>query len=422
MKAAFYECDITPPLGGFLWGHYKRVIAADVADRLYAKAVVTESNGEIAAIVTVDCCALPDDMHDAVTKRVCEYTEIPAERVCLHSNHTHWGAPIFGSPELRCFADETYRDVCYRLTADAVILAYMRLEEASAGFGVSELADVSFNRDYVLENGQAITFGRSSLGVKKMLAGIDPSVSVMSFERDGKPVGALVNFACHQCCCGGIEAYSGDFSSVLSKEMKKRYGNDFVTVFLLGTCGDINHVNSDRVTKAPDGWYREIGKRLAEKAVEAMHGSETVEEGVRVAKELVRIPTRQAELEETKKKIAHLLEADKNLMRLRNLVVYEASNTEEYKELWVQAIKIGEVCIYAFPGEVFVNFGLQLKEKAPFRKIMVAENCNAYCGYIPTKEAFGENCDLYETSLCHHSCLVPEAGDILVEKLLGLIK
>ena len=28
MRAAFYECDITPPIGGFMWGHYKMTTAS----------------------------------------------------------------------------------------------------------------------------------------------------------------------------------------------------------------------------------------------------------------------------------------------------------------------------------------------------------------------------------------------------------
>ena len=32
-----------------------------------------------------------------------------------------------------------------------------------------------------------------------------------------------------------------DYVSILSKELKKFYGEDFVTVFLLGCSGDVNH-------------------------------------------------------------------------------------------------------------------------------------------------------------------------------------
>ncbi|MBQ9086377.1 MAG: hypothetical protein IJY47_04235 [Clostridia bacterium] len=420
MRAAFYECDITPPLGGFLWGHYHRVFATDVQDRLYAKAVVVENEGTVSAIVCVDSCALPPQMHDAVTERITEYTGIPAENVCLTSNHTHWGAPISDGMDTGCLADASYRDVCFRLTADAVILAYMRLKDVKATYGTSVLEGVSFNRNYVLENGIAITWGKSPLAVDHMLAGIDPTVSVMTFYQGDQPIGAVVNFALHQCCCGNITAYTGDFSSILSKELKKKYGEDFVSLFVLGCCGDINHVNDDRVTKATPDSYREIGRRLAEKTEEAMASAKPVDEGVQVVKEKLRVETRQAETEETNRRVAELL--DVSMMRLRNLVYYQATNTDTYKDLWVQAFKIGNVCIYALPGEVFVNHGLRLKKESPYGNCFVIENCNSYCGYIPTEEAFGENCQLYETSLCYHSCLVPEAGSRLVEKALELAK
>ena len=129
MRAAFYECDITPPLGGFIWGHYHRVFANDVIDRLYAKAVVTECDGEVAAILAIDTCSIPPKMHEVVTKRIFDYTGISAERVRITSNHTHWGAPVMDEPRLDCYADAPYQDVFFRLCADAVILAYKRLED-----------------------------------------------------------------------------------------------------------------------------------------------------------------------------------------------------------------------------------------------------------------------------------------------------
>ena len=421
MRAAFYECDITPPLGGFMWGHYKKVLATDVQDRLYAKAVVTEQDGSYAAMVVVDSCSLPPEMHDAVTKRVTEYTGIPAECVCLSSNHTHWGAPISNSPEIGCYADAAFKDVCFRLTADAVILAYMRLKETTVTYGTSELHGVSFNRDYVLEDGNVITFGNSPLRVEKQLAGIDPTVSVLTFYDGDKPMGAIINYALHQCCCGEITAYTGDYSSILSKELKKKYGEDFVSVFALGCCGDINHINNDRVTKPTLDTYREIGRALAAQAEVAMANAKPVGEGVQAVKEKIRIETRQAELAETKEEIAHLVATQRSLMRLRNLVYYQAYNTDTYKDLWIQAFKIGNVCVYAMPGEIFVNHGLRLKKESPYENCFVVENCNDYCGYIPTLEAFNENYDLYETSLCYHSCLVPEAGDQIVDRLLEMI-
>ncbi len=422
MRAAFYECDVTPPLGGFMWGHYREKIADDVVDRLYVRAMVAEDNGEIAAIVSVDTCAIPPEMHDIVTKRITEYTGIPAERVCITSNHTHWGAPVFDDPTVGCRADEPYKDVFYRLTADAVILAYKRLGEAEASFGTDTVEGITFCRNYIMEDGTVITHGQNGKAIRGIFAEPDNTLSVLTFRRGDEVLGALINFSCHQCCCGGITGYSGDYSSILSKELKKKFGPDFVSLFVLAPCGDITHVNNDHSVIAPDGWYREMGRRIAAKTLCAMENSTAAEGGITVRKETLTLPKRTPDLPAIKKKLAQLLDSDAKLMRLRNLVYYEATNTEKTADLWLQIIRIGDVCFCCMPGEVFINLSRRLRAESPFARTVVIENCNSYCGYIPTKEAFGEMCDLYETSLCHHSCLTEEAGDILVDRLLAMMR
>ena len=425
MRAAFYECDITPPLGGFMWGHYARKHAKTVYDRLYAKAVVVEDAGELVAILVVDTCALPEDMHDIVTQRIFEYTGITPDRVCITSNHSHAGAPVSDDNTVGCRADEPYKDVFYRLCADAVTLAYNRLENVEAKFGTTEVHGISFNRDTVMEDGTMITSGRGRKGTVRSLDTIDPELPVLMFEQDGKPVGAIINFACHQCCMGDlygdIPGYSGDFSSELSKQLKAHYGNDFVSLFVLGTCGDISHINHVNFVPHPPLWYREMGKRLAEGVIRAANQAEPVPGGVGVFKEVIQIERRQATPESTKEMLRRLMDVDTRFLRTRNLLYYEVNNTQTHSCLAIQAIRIGDVCISALPGEIFVAYGLAIKAASPFKRNMVVENCNSYCGYIPTKQAFSEKSELYETYLCFHSCLIPEAGEIIQNKALELM-
>ena len=107
-------------------------------------------------------------------------------------------------------------------------------------------------------------------------------------------------------------------------------------------------------------------------------------------------------------------------MRTRNLLHYQAANTATHSELTVQTIRIGNTCLYAFPGELFTDYAKAIADKTPYRNHFVVTNCNSYGGYIPTKEAFSEQSDLYEIALCFDSCLVPEAGEILTDRLLTM--
>ncbi len=421
MRAAFYECDITPPIGGFLWGHYREVYTKDVINKIYAKAVVVEDKGEVSAIVVIDSCTLPVDMHDAVTKRIEEYTGIPADKVCIAANHTHMGASIVDSPEIGCYADKTYKDVMFRLCADAVTLAYRRLKDADVSFGTSMAPGLAFSRNFELNDGSYVCHGRGRTDIKRALSEPDEELPVIMFERDGKPFGAIVCYACHQCTAGGNPeiGYTGDFSSILSLRLKEKYGEDFVSLFLIGTCGDVNHVNPD--PNVPLTNFRIIGNKLADYFENSVNAKAPISEtGVKSVKEFIEIKRRNPDMDLNRDKLRKLID-DKTIMRGRNMLYYISKKQPESTELAVQCIKIGDVLIACLPGEVYTDLGRKIKKNSPFKHTIVVENCNTYCGYIPTKEAFNpEHDNLYETALCYHSCHVPEAGDIITDKALEL--
>ncbi len=421
MRAGFYECDITPPLGGHMPGYYRPNAAMDVFERLYAKALVVEDQGNYAAILALDTCEYVDAMTPIVEERVRSYTGIPAHSLCLHVVHTHKGAPVEDAHWVGQYADEAYRDVYFRLAADAIILAYKRMVEVVAVFGCGRVDGVAFNRNYVLESGKVVSFGPGNEACARMLAGTDPSLPVMTFLHDGKPIGSLVSFACHQDCTGyEVNGYSGDYSSILSKELKREYGEDFVSLFMIGTAGDINHINPDRSVQRPPFYYREIGKKIAAEMKRVIKDSKPVGSGVKVIKESIELGLRQADNDYTKHQLAKWLQNDGTLMRVRNLAYYNAMNHATSDTLILQVIRIGNTCIYVYPGEIYVNFGLRIKQETAFPNCFVIENSNCFGGYIPTPEAFSKESDLYETALCFGSRHVPEAGDLMTERLLQM--
>ena len=425
MRFGFYESDITPPLGGLFWGHYsKDAYATGVKDRLYARAAVIEGeDGTIAAFVTVDTCALPPMIHETVTKRIKEYTGIPASAVCITSNHTHWGAPVSDSPEIGCFADATYLDVFLRLTADAVTLAYRRLSDAEAFYGEGLASGISFCRNFILDNGRVITWagGIDPSRIVGRNSEPDPTVrTVIAKDAEGQPVGALVSFACHQCCCGANKEYTGDFSSIMSEKLKEKYGKDFVAVFLPAAAGDINHVVDNQFRTTPDH-YRKMGEILSNAVVASEKECKPLGTLVATVKEPITVAHRQMTPEEYSEEFARLRKSGQ-VMRARNLEYYNTACKATEGEYLLQAIRIGKLCIYVMPGEVFIDLGRRVMENSEYEYAFLVHNSNTYCGYIPTKEVFKKPYDLYEASLCYHSCLVPEAGEIMTDKVLELGK
>jgi neutral ceramidase len=57
----------------------------------------------------------------------------------------------------------------------------------------------------------------------------------------------------------------------------------------------------------------------------------------------------------------------------------------------VQVISLGsDVAWVSLPGEIFVELGLAIKAKSPFRTTVIAELANGSIGYIPTKRAYAQ--------------------------------
>jgi hypothetical protein len=85
----------------------------------------------------------------------------------------------------------------------------------------------------------------------------------------------------------------------------------------------------------------------------------------------------------------------------------------------LQAFQLGELAITAIPCEVFVEIGLELKKKSPFKQTFNIELANGYNGYLPTlaQHELGG----YETWRARSSYLEVEAATKITKTLLELL-
>ena len=56
----------------------------------------------------------------------------------------------------------------------------------------------------------------------------------------------------------------------------------------------------------------------------------------------------------------------------------------------IQAMRIGEAALVAYPGEMFVDYQLEMDQASPFRKTFTLAYSNGCIGYVPTAKAFPE--------------------------------
>ena len=87
-------------------------------------------------------------------------------------------------------------------------------------------------------------------------------------------------------------------------------------------------------------------------------------------------------------------------------------------EVEVQVITIGpDIAFVSLPGEIFVELGLEIKKRSPFRYTHLIELANGAIGYIPNRSAYAEG--NYEVVSAR---VAAGSGEMLVESAVQLLK
>jgi hypothetical protein len=90
----------------------------------------------------------------------------------------------------------------------------------------------------------------------------------------------------------------------------------------------------------------------------------------------------------------------------------------------MQAFRLGETAIVAFPAELFVKIGLAIKSQSPLKNTLVAAYSNGCVGYIPLPEDYPLGG--YEVSEAFYGYglpapIAPEAAKLVEENALELL-
>ncbi|MBQ8606398.1 MAG: neutral/alkaline non-lysosomal ceramidase N-terminal domain-containing protein [Clostridia bacterium] len=428
MRCALYEADITGPIGSSIPGYFADRFTTGIKDKLYAKAFAATDGNTTFAMLELDCCELMDHYKDAILDRVCEMNDIARENVSVSVTHTHYGIPSGGLTGET--PDEEFMKVCIKKSADCVTMALTKMEEADAYFAEGSVDGIAFNRIYINDEGIIRTQPPKEPGYRHYTEN-DPRLPVVLIkDKDGNPKGAVYSYACHQDCVGGLE-YTGDYSSEVSIQLKKKYGNDFVSMYITGASGDINHVNPDRSAKADTTdipHYRMMGRKIASELIRVIENeAKPLDTTVFAGCKKLEIQKRRA----TDKMIADAkaILADPNgrsKATCKSMLDYVEAQTDYIHRTQVQVFGIGNTKFFMLPGELFHRFAFKVKDALPECNCLFSTLSHGWNGYIPTPELVDMYQDLYnkiyEIKLCHGSQLERNAGNIIADAAIELAK
>ena len=418
MKAGFAETDITPPVGTHKIGWIVDIVSDQVLDPLFARAAAFESNGQSVGFIGLDVLSIRWTTTQEIRRRISERFGFPGEHVMVAASHNHAG-PV----TCHCFEvqrDEAFLEWLIERCLEAFGQALHGMQTAEIGFGHTYEWEVAHNRRVVMRDGTARCHGTFKDPDALYLEGpIDPEVAVLAARSTGgELLGCIVNFTCHPTHHGGDTCLSGGYPAALAREMKAR--GCPVTVFLNGACGNIHHSDPVKIGGGMD--YPQIGAKLAEDVERVLMSMEYAGDlALDAAKTTVQLPYRVITNEEVSGTV-------RGAQRFSKPAVYdqfmpaliERIRTRGTQPAEVQALSIGNVSFVSIPGEYFVEHGLRIKLESHPRHALVVGHANGMVGYLPTKEAFVRGG--YETTFSPGHRMAPEAGDLLSDAAITLLK
>jgi hypothetical protein len=455
LRVGVAEVDITPPKGFPMAGYYHERRAVGTRDPLKAKAIVFRGAREQAALVVCDLTGIAADLTFAVRRLAAKKTGIPPQHIILAATHSHT-APDYTRDLYQHLANRARAPEKPRYAAsliDGIVSAIVRAHEDASpatleAGSARQKVPVSFNRRFVMKDGSVRTWMRlDNPDVVRPAGPIDPEIGlVLARREEGKqPLALLSNFALHLDTVGGT-LWSADYPFYIEKTVRASLGDKATSIFGLGCCGDINHI--DPAAKARNATDM-IGNSLGKTITAALGDMRSVKQPtLRVRHVKVPLPLQQVSAEEVSRARPLLLEARAgkkvdffDLVRAYKAVVLDHLRNKEphgkpsdlinwgLSHAWagvgthlpveVQAIGLGdEVGIVCLPGEIFVELGLAIKQASPFRTTLIIElaTCKETM-YVPTRAACAGGS--YEVT---NSALQPGSGEMLVEAAIRLLR
>lgn len=430
VKIGLAEVMITPPqLGGTMAGYAARKgVSQDLHDDLHARAIVIEGADTAVAMLTASVIGISQSVLDGTRKRVNECTGLPESHIMMAATHTHSGPTP--TEEYNAFLEEK--------CVECLLTAWERRREARLGVGSVCVENVARNRRRL---------GYGGLPV-------DPEIGVIKAEDlGGKILGVLFNYTCHPTVMGPRNlSISEDWPYYAIRTIRDQIGPEAVVGFFNGAEGDINPGYSSGLSAVGAlipmrnwAFTKKFGTPVGWAVLGALSEIETKTSfPIRSLSRRVDLPFRTTfplTMEEMEKQVRQAEETladaearegisgmvldraqvDVFFARLvRNSARwFYSDDRESHGTVELQTIQIDDTAFTSFPGEVFVEIGLEVKRRSPFEKTFIIGlgNAGRTGGYLPTREAFEEGD--YEVFGSRYR---EDAGEVLVEATVEQIE
>ena len=424
--------NITPLNHQFLFGYpFVERTSEGVNDWLLCSALYLENGDNQTLMISNDVIFINKTSTARIRKVVSEKTGVPASNIMVSATHTHSG-PITvdyvnsSNDPVVPKANQEYVRYMEDKIIEAACNAYYNATPAKAGFVIADGRGVGTNRHD--PSGPA-----------------DLDVPVMVFKNTNDEL-----IACTLVCNmhptvlhEDSKLYSGDFPAYAREILQKQYfGTECPIVYFTGAAGNQSprHVTTENTFAEA----RRIGGVIARAVGTKINGGIEYSSEITVStiQKLIDLPKRRfPDVERAKKRqkefkdrFEQLKKTSENLQEIRTAEVdwfgaeellllsglaAKGGLAEYYKSCLpaeIQVVRIGTWSFVGWPGEIFVEYALELKQKNNNTFLISLANGELQ-GYVATEEAEAKG--YYEAS---NSIFSYSAGEVLVKETIGLLK
>ena len=427
--------DITPAFPVFLYGYpHARRTSTGVHDALFATALFLDDGRKQLLLISVDVIWLSKEQVARTRRCIHNCTGVPAHHILISATHTHSGPvtvemlsnaldPVVPAPDQRVM----------EIVEKGIIAAASRAKEdaiaCEIGFSIAKVSDLGGNRHdpQGLSIPQVSIFAVRATENKKMLAllyvfNVHPTV----LHEDSLLI-------------------SGDFPGLARRYLQARYCNDRSELPVLGHLGAAGDQSPRNVVRGNTLEEAErLGKalgRAVEGAVGGMEFRSDCELGCGTVS--VNLPLRKLPAADEAAKTLRENRAALAALRAANVpravartAECDCFGAEEMEALVtaaasgklekvantclpaeIQYISVGPHVLVGWPGEIFAEFAIQLRDEFPSATLITLANGELQ-GYLTTSEAVEKG--WYEASNAIFSS--PESPCLLFEATVQLLR
>jgi hypothetical protein len=431
LQAGYSSSEITPREPCFLVGYpHTARTSTGTHDPLLASALCLENNGSALLLISLDVLFVSAEWTRGCREKITEQTGIPGDHILIAATHTHSGPHTV---EVMAWRDDPvvppvdndYLEFACQQSAAAAVAAWRNLQPAAAAWTSADVRGIAGGNRVDPEGPE------------------DPEAGLLLVRKscDNSPLAVLSIYGMHPTV---LHADSTMFSGDFIGHARRRIGEEFAgagVVYLNGVCGNQSprRVAREKTYAEAERIGRLLGGRMAEELARSDGFSSHNRLGA--ASTVVHLtgrkfpPTDKArhELASARARLDELAAADPAIRRSAECAWFgaeevlalakaeEAGDADDlrrrYASVEVQVMRIGGVTLAAWPGELFVEYGLEAKARAS-GKIHIATMANGELqGYIVTPEAAAAGG--YEAQM---SLFPPDAGQRIVDATLELIE